>query len=175
MKCPDCNKEIDETLNIEAMELTNRRLLSAQIVSSPRHPFKHIGTQNSPEQFSPCSADFDYFHLRTLVQKQPSPSPVFGGIQREAGEESKRESGGVRKIEEGRRREGREGEREVWRKRKKEIQNRLRKRYLVWGFHRYKWQPSAVFKIAGTKTFVFQRFPPNPLINADRGYSCQLN
>uniref|UniRef100_A0A8C5NXZ3 Solute carrier family 9 member C1 n=1 Tax=Jaculus jaculus TaxID=51337 RepID=A0A8C5NXZ3_JACJA len=36
VKCPDCNKEIDETLNIEAMELANRRLLSAQIASYQR-------------------------------------------------------------------------------------------------------------------------------------------
>ncbi|XP_035579969.1 sodium/hydrogen exchanger 10 isoform X6 [Zalophus californianus] len=34
--CLDCNKEIDETLNIEAMELANRRLLSAQIASYQR-------------------------------------------------------------------------------------------------------------------------------------------
>uniref|UniRef100_I3LZ58 Solute carrier family 9 member C1 n=1 Tax=Ictidomys tridecemlineatus TaxID=43179 RepID=I3LZ58_ICTTR len=32
--CPDCNKEINETLNIEAVKLANRRLLSAQIVST---------------------------------------------------------------------------------------------------------------------------------------------
>ena len=32
VRCLDCNKEIDETLNIEAIELANRRLLSAQIV-----------------------------------------------------------------------------------------------------------------------------------------------
>ncbi|XP_037669119.1 sodium/hydrogen exchanger 10 [Choloepus didactylus] len=36
VKCPDCNKEIDETLNIEAMELANKRLLSAQIASYQR-------------------------------------------------------------------------------------------------------------------------------------------
>ncbi|XP_058152405.1 solute carrier family 9 member C1 isoform X2 [Dasypus novemcinctus] len=36
VKCPDCNKEIDETLNIEAMELANQRLLSAQIASYQR-------------------------------------------------------------------------------------------------------------------------------------------
>ncbi|XP_006155196.1 sodium/hydrogen exchanger 10 [Tupaia chinensis] len=34
--CPDCNKEIDETLNIEAMELANRRLFLAQIASYQR-------------------------------------------------------------------------------------------------------------------------------------------
>ncbi|ELK38413.1 Sodium/hydrogen exchanger 10 [Myotis davidii] len=31
VNCPNCNTEIDETLNIEAMELANRRILSAQI------------------------------------------------------------------------------------------------------------------------------------------------
>ncbi|XP_007945634.1 sodium/hydrogen exchanger 10 [Orycteropus afer afer] len=36
VKCPDCNKEIDETHNIEAMELADRRLLSAQIASYQR-------------------------------------------------------------------------------------------------------------------------------------------
>lgn len=34
VNCPNCNTEIDETLNIEAMELANRRILSAQIVST---------------------------------------------------------------------------------------------------------------------------------------------
>ncbi|XP_048070719.1 sodium/hydrogen exchanger 10 [Ursus arctos] len=34
--CLGCNKEIDETLNIEAMELANRRLLSTQIASYQR-------------------------------------------------------------------------------------------------------------------------------------------
>ncbi|XP_076723136.1 solute carrier family 9 member C1 [Callospermophilus lateralis] len=34
--CPDCNKEINETLNIEAIKLANRRLLSAQIASYQR-------------------------------------------------------------------------------------------------------------------------------------------
>ncbi|XP_057552392.1 sodium/hydrogen exchanger 10 [Hippopotamus amphibius kiboko] len=36
VKCPHCNREIDETLNIEAVELANRRLLSAQIASYQR-------------------------------------------------------------------------------------------------------------------------------------------
>uniref|UniRef100_A0A2K6S4Q9 Solute carrier family 9 member C1 n=1 Tax=Saimiri boliviensis boliviensis TaxID=39432 RepID=A0A2K6S4Q9_SAIBB len=36
VKCPHCKKEIDETFNIEAMELANRRLLSAQIASYQR-------------------------------------------------------------------------------------------------------------------------------------------
>ncbi|GAB1300306.1 Sodium/hydrogen exchanger 10 [Apodemus speciosus] len=41
VKCPDCNKEIDETLNIEAMELTNRRLLSAQIEASYQRQYRN--------------------------------------------------------------------------------------------------------------------------------------
>ncbi|XP_058517269.1 sodium/hydrogen exchanger 10 [Ochotona princeps] len=36
VRCPSCDKEIDETLNIEAMELANRHLLSAQIASYER-------------------------------------------------------------------------------------------------------------------------------------------
>ncbi|XP_045439737.1 sodium/hydrogen exchanger 10 [Pipistrellus kuhlii] len=36
VNCPNCNTEIDETLNTEAMELANRRLLSAQIASYQR-------------------------------------------------------------------------------------------------------------------------------------------
>ncbi|XP_058412501.1 sodium/hydrogen exchanger 10 [Diceros bicornis minor] len=47
VKCPDCNKEIDETLNIEAMELANRRLLSAQIASYQRQYRDEILSQNA--------------------------------------------------------------------------------------------------------------------------------
>ncbi|KAG8509542.1 Sodium/hydrogen exchanger 10, partial [Galemys pyrenaicus] len=36
VKCPDCNKEVEHTLNTEATELTNRRLLRAQIASYQR-------------------------------------------------------------------------------------------------------------------------------------------
>uniref|UniRef100_A0A8C3X6Y2 Solute carrier family 9 member C1 n=1 Tax=Catagonus wagneri TaxID=51154 RepID=A0A8C3X6Y2_9CETA len=36
VRCLDCNKEIDETLNVEAIELANRRLLSAKIASYQR-------------------------------------------------------------------------------------------------------------------------------------------
>ncbi|EPQ12143.1 Sodium/hydrogen exchanger 10 [Myotis brandtii] len=36
VNCPNCNTEIDETLNIEAMELANRRILSAQILITPK-------------------------------------------------------------------------------------------------------------------------------------------
>ncbi|MXQ81197.1 hypothetical protein E5288_WYG012806 [Bos mutus] len=36
VKCQHCNKEIDDNLNVEAMELANRRLLSAQIASYQR-------------------------------------------------------------------------------------------------------------------------------------------
>nr|XP_044627537.1 sodium/hydrogen exchanger 10 isoform X2 [Equus asinus] len=47
VKCPDCNKEIDETLNIEAMELANRRLLSAQIASYQRQYRNETLSQNA--------------------------------------------------------------------------------------------------------------------------------
>ncbi|XP_008834042.1 sodium/hydrogen exchanger 10-like, partial [Nannospalax galili] len=46
-KCPDCNKEIDETLDIEAMELANRHLLSAQIASYQRQYRDEILTQST--------------------------------------------------------------------------------------------------------------------------------
>ncbi|XP_037381464.1 sodium/hydrogen exchanger 10 isoform X2 [Talpa occidentalis] len=36
VKCPDCNKEIDHTLNVEATQLASRRLLSAQVASYHR-------------------------------------------------------------------------------------------------------------------------------------------
>ncbi|XP_062968566.1 sodium/hydrogen exchanger 10 [Cynocephalus volans] len=47
VRCPDCNKEIDETLNIEAMELSNRRLMSAQIASYQRQYRNEILTQSA--------------------------------------------------------------------------------------------------------------------------------
>ncbi|KAF6121817.1 solute carrier family 9 member C1 [Phyllostomus discolor] len=48
VNCPKCNKEIDETLNIEAMELANRRLLSAQIIAAMRKEY-YLQTWNLTE------------------------------------------------------------------------------------------------------------------------------
>uniref|UniRef100_A0A673SVD5 Ion transport domain-containing protein n=1 Tax=Suricata suricatta TaxID=37032 RepID=A0A673SVD5_SURSU len=48
-KCLACNKKIDETLNIEAMELANRRLLSAQIASYQRQYKNEILSQSAAQ------------------------------------------------------------------------------------------------------------------------------
>nr|XP_054407500.1 sodium/hydrogen exchanger 10 [Pongo abelii]XP_054407502.1 sodium/hydrogen exchanger 10 [Pongo abelii] len=47
VKCPHCNKEIDEIFNTEAMELANRRLLSAQIASYQRQYRNEILSQSA--------------------------------------------------------------------------------------------------------------------------------
>ncbi|EHB03099.1 Sodium/hydrogen exchanger 10, partial [Heterocephalus glaber] len=47
LKCPSCNKEIDETLTIEAMELAGNLLLSAQIASYQRQYRSEILSQNA--------------------------------------------------------------------------------------------------------------------------------
>ncbi|XP_038202287.1 sodium/hydrogen exchanger 10 [Arvicola amphibius] len=58
VKCPDCNKEIDETLNIEAMELANRRLLSAQIESYQRQYRNEILSQNAVQLLVGAAGSF---------------------------------------------------------------------------------------------------------------------
>ncbi|XP_028641074.1 sodium/hydrogen exchanger 10 isoform X1 [Grammomys surdaster] len=58
VKCPDCNKEIDETLNIEAMELTNRRLLSAQIASYQRQYRNEILSQSAMQVLVGAAGSF---------------------------------------------------------------------------------------------------------------------
>ncbi|XP_057621376.1 sodium/hydrogen exchanger 10 [Chionomys nivalis] len=58
VKCPDCNKEIDETLNIEAMELANRRLLSAQIASYQRQYRNEILSQNAVQLLVGAAGSF---------------------------------------------------------------------------------------------------------------------
>ncbi|KAM6162727.1 LOW QUALITY PROTEIN: solute carrier family 9 member C1-like [Erethizon dorsatum] len=47
LKCPSCNKEIDETLTIEAMDLASNLLLSAQIASYQRQYKSEILPQNA--------------------------------------------------------------------------------------------------------------------------------
>ncbi|KAM6162754.1 LOW QUALITY PROTEIN: solute carrier family 9 member C1 [Erethizon dorsatum] len=47
LKCPSCNKEIDETLTIEAMDLASNLLLSAQIASYQRQYKSGILPQNA--------------------------------------------------------------------------------------------------------------------------------
>ncbi|KAM4888051.1 solute carrier family 9 member C1 isoform 2-T3 [Thomomys bottae] len=56
--CPDCNKEIDETLNIEAMELANRRLLSAQIASYQRQYRNETLSQNAVQVLVGAAGSF---------------------------------------------------------------------------------------------------------------------
>ncbi|EDK98069.1 solute carrier family 9, isoform 10 [Mus musculus] len=58
VKCPDCNKEIDETLNIEAMELTNRRLLSAQIASYQRQYRNEVLSQSAVQVLVGAAGSF---------------------------------------------------------------------------------------------------------------------
>ncbi|XP_040606695.1 sodium/hydrogen exchanger 10 isoform X1 [Mesocricetus auratus] len=58
VKCPDCNKEIDETLNTEAMELANRRLLSAQIASYQRQYRNEILTQKAVQVLVGAAGSF---------------------------------------------------------------------------------------------------------------------
>ncbi|XP_012507678.1 PREDICTED: sodium/hydrogen exchanger 10 [Propithecus coquereli] len=56
--CPDCNKEINETLNTEAMELANRRLLSAQIASYQRQYRNEILTQSAVQVLVGAAGSF---------------------------------------------------------------------------------------------------------------------
>ncbi|XP_016055587.1 PREDICTED: sodium/hydrogen exchanger 10 [Miniopterus natalensis] len=56
--CPNCNKEIDETLNIEAMELANRRLLSAQIASYQRQYRNETLSQSAVQMLVGAAGSF---------------------------------------------------------------------------------------------------------------------
>uniref|UniRef100_A0A8D2E8D0 Solute carrier family 9 member C1 n=1 Tax=Theropithecus gelada TaxID=9565 RepID=A0A8D2E8D0_THEGE len=58
VKCPHCNKEIDETLNIEAMELANRRLLSAQMASYQRQYRNEILSQSAVQVLVGAAGSF---------------------------------------------------------------------------------------------------------------------
>uniref|UniRef100_A0A8C8ZNB2 Cation/H+ exchanger transmembrane domain-containing protein n=1 Tax=Prolemur simus TaxID=1328070 RepID=A0A8C8ZNB2_PROSS len=58
VKCPNCNKDIDEALNIEAMELANRRLLSAQIASYQRQYRNEILTQSAVQVLVGAAGSF---------------------------------------------------------------------------------------------------------------------
>nr|XP_048310319.1 sodium/hydrogen exchanger 10 isoform X3 [Myodes glareolus] len=58
VKCPHCNKEIDETLNTEAMELASRRLLSAQIASYQRQYRNEILSQNAVQLLVGAAGSF---------------------------------------------------------------------------------------------------------------------
>ncbi|XP_028360311.2 sodium/hydrogen exchanger 10 [Phyllostomus discolor] len=58
VNCPKCNKEIDETLNIEAMELANRRLLSAQIASYQRQYRNETLSQSAVQMLVGAAGSF---------------------------------------------------------------------------------------------------------------------
>ncbi|XP_073086513.1 solute carrier family 9 member C1 isoform X5 [Manis javanica] len=58
MRCPDCNKEIDETLNIETMELAKRRLLSAQIASYQRQYKNEILSKKAVQLLEGAAGSF---------------------------------------------------------------------------------------------------------------------
>ncbi|XP_021789724.2 sodium/hydrogen exchanger 10 isoform X4 [Papio anubis] len=75
VKCPHCNKEIDEILNIEAMELANRRLLSAQMASYQRQYRNEVLSQSAVQvlvgaagSFGEKKGKYFFFHLcHTIV------------------------------------------------------------------------------------------------------------
>nr|XP_010969234.2 sodium/hydrogen exchanger 10 [Camelus bactrianus] len=70
VRCLDCNKEIDETLNIEAMELANRRLLSAQIASYQRQYRDEILSQSEVQVLVGAAGSFgekgEYINADTI-------------------------------------------------------------------------------------------------------------
>nr|KAF6478557.1 solute carrier family 9 member C1 [Molossus molossus] len=70
VRCPNCNKEINETLNIEAMELANRRLLSAQIASYQRQYRNETLSQSAAQMLVGAAGSFgergEYMSLETI-------------------------------------------------------------------------------------------------------------
>ncbi|KAM5281131.1 solute carrier family 9 member C1 [Ctenodactylus gundi] len=58
IKCPNCNKEIDEAVNLEAMALADRRLLSAQMASYQRQYRSEILSQNAVQVLVGASESF---------------------------------------------------------------------------------------------------------------------
>ncbi|KAM5275969.1 solute carrier family 9 member C1 [Hipposideros larvatus] len=79
MKCPNCNQEIDETLNIEGMDLANRRLLSAQIASYQRQYRHETLSQSAVQMLVGAAESFgekrEYMNPETL--KNYSESKKF--------------------------------------------------------------------------------------------------
>ncbi|XP_036204432.1 sodium/hydrogen exchanger 10 [Myotis myotis] len=70
VNCPNCNTEIDETLNIEAMELANRRILSAQIASYQRQYRNESLSQSAVQMLVGAAGSFgekgEYMSLETI-------------------------------------------------------------------------------------------------------------
>ncbi|XP_005386442.1 PREDICTED: sodium/hydrogen exchanger 10 isoform X2 [Chinchilla lanigera] len=85
LKCPSCNKEIDEALTIEAMDMASSLLLSAQIASYQRQYRSEILTQNAVLVLvgaSECFAEKkgEYISLETI--KKYSESKNLLGVLR---------------------------------------------------------------------------------------------
>uniref|UniRef100_A0A2I3GEL7 Solute carrier family 9 member C1 n=1 Tax=Nomascus leucogenys TaxID=61853 RepID=A0A2I3GEL7_NOMLE len=81
VKCPHCNKEIDEIFNIEAMELANRRLLSAQIASYQRQYRDEILSQSAVQVLVGAAGSFGekkgkYMSLETIKNYSESQKTV---------------------------------------------------------------------------------------------------
>nr|KAF6476268.1 solute carrier family 9 member C1 [Rousettus aegyptiacus] len=68
--CPNCNKEVDGTLNTDAMELANRRLLSAQIASYQRQYRSETLSQSAVQMLVGAAGSFGekggYMSLETI-------------------------------------------------------------------------------------------------------------
>ncbi|XP_064123722.1 sodium/hydrogen exchanger 10 [Loxodonta africana] len=82
VKCPSCNKEIDETLNIEAMELANRRLLSAQIASYQRQYRHETLTQSAAQLLVGAAGSFgekkgEYMSPETVKNYSESKKSLY--------------------------------------------------------------------------------------------------
>nr|XP_025139761.1 sodium/hydrogen exchanger 10 isoform X3 [Bubalus bubalis] len=71
VKCLHCNKEIDDNLNVEAMELANRRLLSAQIASYQRQYRSETLSQSAVQVLVGAAGSFgekmvEYMNAETI-------------------------------------------------------------------------------------------------------------
>uniref|UniRef100_G1PGX8 Solute carrier family 9 member C1 n=1 Tax=Myotis lucifugus TaxID=59463 RepID=G1PGX8_MYOLU len=70
VNCPNCKTEINETLNIEAMELANRRILSAQIASYQRQYRNESLSQSAVQMLVGAAGSFgekgEYMSLETI-------------------------------------------------------------------------------------------------------------
>ncbi|XP_066096903.1 solute carrier family 9 member C1 [Saccopteryx bilineata] len=70
VNCPKCNEEIDETLNIEAVQLANRHLSSAQIASYQRQYRNEILSQSAVQMLIGAAGSLgekgDYMDPETL-------------------------------------------------------------------------------------------------------------
>ncbi|XP_060990224.1 sodium/hydrogen exchanger 10 [Dama dama] len=71
VKCLHCNKEIDDNLNIEAMELANRRLLSTQIASYQRQYGSETLSQSAVQVLVGAAGSFgektvEYMNAETI-------------------------------------------------------------------------------------------------------------